>query len=106
MYGKESPSWRREYERHRINSTSTAKIKIHSVSDQSKCHALHRQMVSKIGVLCNQQDQSKCFAELVKHCANKRQKDRTPEICNGETASGFALLACQFTIRGMGMDSP
>ena len=26
--------------------------------------------------------------------------------CNGETASGFALLACRFTIRGMGMDSP
>ena len=26
--------------------------------------------------------------------------------CNGETAGGFALLACRFTIGGMGMDSP
>ena len=26
--------------------------------------------------------------------------------CNGETASGFALLACRFTIRGMSMDYP
>ena len=70
-----------------LSATSTAsmlsiqkgKIKVHGIFDQSKCHALHRQMVSKIGALCNQQNQSKYFAELIKHCVNKTQKDRTPE---------------------------
>ena len=62
-------------------------------------------MVSKIGVLCNQQDQSKYFAELVKHCVKKAKK-RTLKNCNGETASGFTLLACRFTIQGMDIDSP
>ena len=51
-------------------------------------------MVSKIGVLCNQQDQSKYFAELVKHCVNKRQKKELLKNCDGEIASGIALLAC------------
>ena len=63
-------------------------------------------MVSKMGVLCNQPDQSKYFAELVKHCVNKRKKTERLKNCIGETASGFALLACRFTIRGMGMDFP
>ena len=36
----------------------------------------------------------------------KGNKTECRKNCNGETASGFALLACRFTIRGMGMDSP
>ena len=62
-------------------------------------------MVPKIGVLCNQQDQNKSFAELVKF-VYKSQKTERLKNCNGETAREFALLACQFTIQGMSMDFP
>ena len=55
--------------------------------------------------LCNQQDQSKYFAELLKHSVKKGKKTERLKNCNGETDSIFALLACRFTIRGMGMDS-
>ena len=36
----------------------------------------------------------------------KGKKTEHLKNCIGETAYGFALLACRFTIRGMGMDSP
>ena len=51
-------------------------------------------------------EQIQYFAELVKHCVNKRQKKERLKNCNGEIASGIALLACRFTNRGMGMGSP
>ena len=35
----------------------------------------------------------------------KSNKTERLKNCNGETASGFALLACRFTIGGMDMDS-
>ena len=38
--------------------------------------------------------------------STKGKKTERLKNCSGEAASGFALLACQFTIRGMGMDSP
>ena len=34
----------------------------------------------------------------------KGKKTERLKNCNGEIASGFALLACRFTIQGMGMD--
>ena len=43
------------------------------------------------------------YASTVSIKSNKAER---PKNCNGETASGFALLACRFTIRGIGMDSP
>ena len=36
----------------------------------------------------------------------KSKKTERLKNCDSETASGFALLACRFTIRGMGMNSP
>ena len=36
----------------------------------------------------------------------KGKKTECLENRNGETGSGFVLLACRFPIRGMGMDSP
>ena len=51
----------------------------------------------------NRRNISLSYSSTVSTKGNKTERLKN---CNGEIASGFALLACRFTIRGMDIDSP
>ena len=86
LFGKKSPLWRSQHKRYCMNLTSTASIllfrkrrqKFTAFLVESKQMLYTNKCYQKFEFYAINQIRAKSFAELLKHCVNKRQKVTTP----------------------------